>query len=198
MYPQQPQSPYGFQQQPFQPQPYQMQPRRSAIPKVLGILMIIFGALGLAGGLIGLAGSSLNQANMDMFSRDMPEFAAAMKNMQRFDLIAALIAIPISAFQLFAGIACVKYKSSGPKLAIVYAVLTVLHSLVKTIIVKAMLQPAIDAAANHGGHFGRDIAEMTGMFTSIFLIFGMIIVLAWALVLGILMTRPAAKAACVN
>jgi hypothetical protein len=192
--PYQQQQPYGQ----YAPGPYVQQPKRSAIPKVIGILMIIFGGLGLAGGLIGLAMSGVSSGDEKILAREMPEFLAALKSMQQWDMIFMVLGLLVSLIQLIGGIACVKYTKSAPTMAIAYATITGLAHIAQTVITYALLKPALDAAASKAHGMGADMVKFMNIGLGIGLIIGLVISLAWAVIVLILMTRPAAKAACVN
>lgn len=152
---------------------------RSSIPKVVGILMIIFGSLGLIGGLIGLAG---NSASGDL--KDLPEW----KTYMTMSMVFGVIGLGISALHVFGGIRAVGYKSNAPKLAMLYGLLNIVTQIAWGAIVFAWLKPAIAKAAGDAG------AAIIG----IGVMFGVIISIAWPIIVLSLMSRPAAKAACVN
>jgi len=152
---------------------------RSSIPKVVGILMIIFGSLGLIVGLIGLAG---NSASGDL--KELPEW----KTYMTMSMVFGVIGLGISALHVFAGIRSVGYKANGPKLAMVYGLLNIVTQIAWGAIVFAWLKPAIEKAAGGAG------AALIGVGV----MFGVIISVAWPIIVLSLMSRPAAKAACVN
>jgi len=152
---------------------------RSSIPKVVGILMIIFGSLGLIGGLIGLAG---NSASGDL--KDLPEW----KTYMTMSMVFGVIGLGISALHVFSGIRSVGYKANAPKLAMAYGLLNIVTQIAWGAIVFAWLKPAIEKAAGGAG------AALIGVGV----MFGVIISVAWPIIVLSLMRRPAAKAACVN
>jgi hypothetical protein len=162
-------------------------PRRSAIPKVIGILMIIFGSLGLLGGLIGLVMPSDKTFN----------HLQAWKDFERITSIFGIIGLPVSAMQLFTGIMCVKYKVIAPKLALVYGLLAALLTISNAVIMFGFMKPALDAAMREAGGGGPMAGAMSAGI-GVGVIFGTIIGLSWPTVIIALMTRPGAKAACTN
>lgn len=166
----------------YQQQHYPHQPQRSAIPKVIGILMIIFASLGLLGSLIGLAGGG----NREMF-RAIPE----LKTWATIELLLNVIGLAYGAFHLYAGVRCLGYKSNAPKLAVVYGVVAIAMVLINLILVFAWVKPALD------GMMG-DLGPGFGAIFGVAMIFGSLIGIAWPTIVMILMTRPSAKAACVN
>ena len=75
--------------------------QRSGIPKVMGILMIIFASLGLLFGLIGLAGSGASAAGL----KDVPVF----KTYSTISMILGVVGLGISGLHRFAGVRAVGY-----------------------------------------------------------------------------------------
>jgi hypothetical protein len=152
--------------------------QRSGIPKVIGILMIIFASLGLLGSLIGLAG---NSGNSEAF-KEIPE----LKTWGTMSLLFSVIGIAVSALHLVAGINSVKYKAGAPKLALMYALFNIVNNVVQAIVVFAWLKPALSKFPGAGDLLGG------------FLVIGIILAIIWPTIVLVLMTRPAAKAACTN
>jgi hypothetical protein len=183
---QQPGPQYGFTNTPpGYPGPqygYQQPPQRSAIPKVIGILMIIFGSLGILGGLIGLAGSGLGGG-----FGEIPE----LKTINTIQKLESVVGLALSILQLYAGIRLIGYKSNALGMAKAYAIARMAFEIVSAILVYAWMKPIMDTAMKGSG---MDIGGLMGGFVVI----GMIIGLAWPIVVLALVTRPAAKAACVN
>jgi hypothetical protein len=157
-----------------------MNAQRSGIPKVVGILMIIFASIGLLGSLLGLAGSAANDATM----KAVPE----LKTWGTMSMIFSVVGLGVSALHLVAGISSVKYKANAPKLSVTYALINIINNLVQGIIVFAWLKPAIAKSGVPGA------AEMVGGMVVISIVLSVI----WPTIVLALMTRPAAKAACVN
>jgi hypothetical protein len=149
----------------------------------MGILMIIFASLGLIGSLIGLAGSGVNKAA----SEGIP----ALKTWATLSLVFGVVGLGVSALHLFAGVRAVGYKANAPKLAVTYAMLNILNNLVQLIMIFAWLKPAISKV---GGREAEAVASLVGGFA----VFGVILAIIWPTLVMILMTRPAAKAACTN
>ena len=152
---------------------------RSSIPKVVGILMIIFASLGLIGGLIGLAGNAANEG-----LKELPEF----KTYMTMNLVYTVVGLGISGLHLFAGVRAIGYKANAPKLAMMYGATNIIVSIAWGAVVFAWLKPAIEKAA---GGMGAAVVGFGVMF-------GVIISVAWPIIVLSLMSRPAAKAACVN
>lgn len=155
-----------------------MNAQRSSIPKVIGILMIVFASIGLLLSLIGLAGNSANSAVL----KEVPEW----KTWSTLSMVFGLIGLGISVLHLVGGISAVRYKASAPKLAVTYGAANIVSNLAQAIIVFAWLKPAL---AKFPG-----AAEAVGAF----LVIGIVIALIWPTIVLVLMTRPSAKEACVN
>ncbi|MFH2005180.1 MAG: hypothetical protein ABI333_01205 [bacterium] len=198
-YPPQGYPPQGYPPQGYPPQGYPPQgypppgyppgygmPLRSAIPKVMGILMIIFGSLGLLSALINLASGG---GGLGMQSR---EVARAFQEMKQFQMIANLIGLPMAVLQLMAGIWAVKYKRHAQLLSNTYAGLSIAQVIGSLILVYSWLMPVLERELP--GHAGENVKAM---ITLVFVIGG-VIGMVWPVLILILMNRPNAKVACVN
>ncbi len=172
-------NPIPQQQAPYFPPMPAPEAQRSAIPKVIGILMIIFGSLGLLSGLFGILG---NSGGEELFGED-----DAFRTFTRMSQLFNFVGIGVSCLHLIGGLKCVGYKESAPKLAVAYALLNMITSIIWGVIVYAWLKPMLDGVGNG-----------MGGFVGIAMLFGMVISLAWPIIVLSLMTRPAAKAACTN
>jgi hypothetical protein len=204
MYQQQP--PYGYGQSPYYPQGYQQpygftpqMPKRSAIPKVIGILMIVFGSLTLIGALFGVATHGMSHTD-EMAFEDAPQVYQAFKDMARFELLNDIIGIIVGAIELVAGVIAVGYKRKAPAFALFYSIFSGLHTLGYAIGMYAILKPALNAAVEASENIPgiRTIVSVTSMFTGFALIVGTVIGLTWPLIAGILMSRKTARDACIN
>src|SRR6185295_4728381 len=121
---------------PYPPQPYgQPYPghyyapqitRRSAIPKVMGILMIIFASLGLIGSLMGLVS---NAGGRDAFA-----MVPALKTWSTIELLFSLFGLGIGFLHLIAGAKAVAYKSAAPRLAVTYAIVAMVSTITHSIL----------------------------------------------------------------
>jgi len=162
--------------------PYQQQ--RSGIPKVMGILMIIFASLGLIGSLLALAGGSGSAA--------ASEGVPALKTWATLSLVFSVVGLGVSGLHLFAGVRAVGYKANAPKLAMTYGLINIISNVVQLVLIFAWIKPAIAKAADHPG--ARAAADLVGGFTLILTIIAVI----WPTLVLILMSRPGAKASCTN
>jgi len=167
-----PQDYYGYGQQPEQ--------RRSSIPKVIGILMIIFGSLGLVFSLI-----SFGMHNNFDDPSVKEAFGDKLSSIKTYDSFEKIMGLAISTLHLFAGIWAVMYKRAAPILAISYAVIKILMVVLSIVMFYSWMAPLLDKGPK----------EMkTAMGIGILL--GGVIGMSWPVVIWALMSRPAARAAC--
>ena len=89
-------------------------------------------------------------------------------------------------FHLIAGIQALNYKRNAPRLAILYAIISLVVLVVSLAVVYAWLMPML-----------RDVPHLKGLFGVLF-IFGGLIGAAWPIIVWALMSRPSARAACVR
>lgn len=152
---------------------------RSGIPKVMGILMIVFASLGLLFTLIGAGGPS-DTGGLES------ELLDKLKLFANIDLIVGLL---IGILHLVAGIMSVRYKTNGPKLAIIYGISKIVWTVLSLVLVYAWLIPAMDKLGAPG--------SVKSVFAGMFVVIGIINII-WPVIVLSLMTRPKAKAACTN
>ncbi|MGD1979293.1 MAG: hypothetical protein PVJ98_07870, partial [Akkermansiaceae bacterium] len=100
--------------------PAGMPPQRSAIPKVMGILHIIYAAIALIAGLIGLGSRAILQAIFDPVKEEIQksgEDASAVTDVIDSILSTALLdavtSILLAILLLVSGIQLIRYKSGG-------------------------------------------------------------------------------------
>jgi hypothetical protein len=148
---------------------------RSGIPKVMGILMIVLASLGLLGTLVGLSGFGNNEA-----LRGYADYDTYLT----YQKIANVFGLGLGVLHLLAGIRSVGYKANAPKLAIIYAVLAIVNTVVGLIVMYAWMMPNMPEQIRGAMSVGFVIGGMIG--------------LSYPTVVWALMSRPAAKAACVN
>jgi hypothetical protein len=170
-----------YQQQHY-PNPH---PQRTAIPKVIGILMIIFASLGLLGGLLGLAGGG----NQELF-REVPGY----KTWRTIELLLTVVGLAMGALHLYAGVRALGYKANAPGLCKAYAIVAMAMVVLNVILVFAWVKPMMEKAMGDMGGMGSSFGTAFGGI----MIFMSLLGLAWPLIVLILMSRPSVKAACVN
>jgi hypothetical protein len=154
--------------------------QRSAIPKVMGILMIVFASLGLLGTLRTLVGSSVPTEVYAM----VPELAT----WRTIELLLGLIGLGVGFLHLLAGVRAVAYRDVAPNLAVAYATVSIITTLIGSTMVYVYLRPML------GELVGNEVASVAGPM----MIATNLVMLAWPVIVLILMTRPSARAACVN
>jgi hypothetical protein len=151
-----------------------MEQQRSAIPKVVGILMIIFASLGLLHTLATVVQAQLAKELI------------GSNSYTRVMLVFGLLDFAIGILHLVAGLRALGYKDSAPRLAMLYGTLKIITSLGMMIIMYAWIRGPGDMGAGEGA-----IVGMVFVVTAIFY-------MAWPIVVLALMSRPSARAACVN
>jgi hypothetical protein len=153
---------------------------RSSIPKVVGILMIVFSSLGLLFTLLALASAGGGKDYQGM--QDLPAF----KTLNTMQLVFNALGVGIGILHLVAGISAVRYKASAPKLAMSYAVLNIVTTIAYLVMVFAWLKPALEKAG---------FPEAGSVVGGVLLVSGVLSV-TWPVIVLVLMSRPSARAAC--
>jgi hypothetical protein len=150
---------------------------RSAIPKVVGILMIIFASIGLFWTVV------------VMFQQELFKEVAGMDSaVSRVALIFSVLDLAIGMLHLVAGLRAIGYKERAPKLAVRYAIAKIVAIVAWIAVTYGYLIPHLGASKVAS----QSIVDGSGVaITAVFYLIWPIIVLA-------LMTRPSAKASCTN
>jgi hypothetical protein len=161
----------------------QQRPPDSKIPKVVGILMIVFGSLGLLSSVIALASGGMRG---EMVAR-VPD----LKPWNTVTLLLSTVGLAISVLHLYVGVRALNYKWNAPRLAVVYAAASVTLTALNTILLLAWGKPLVERAMLEQP--GGELA--TAMFGPLLAI-SIAVTVAWCALVAFLMTRPAAKAAC--
>jgi hypothetical protein len=157
----------------------------SAIPKVTGILMLVFGSLGLLASVLSLASGGMRG---DLIAR-VPE----LKPWNTVTLLLNTVGLAVSVFHLYVGSRCLAYKWNAPRLAAGYAIGSIGLTVLNTVLLFAWGKPLVERAiADEPGG-----ALAVSMFGPLVLI-GLAINLAWPTLVLFLMTRPSARATCTN
>lgn len=174
-----PLTPYGFTQGAA---PMPPAARRSAIPKVIGILMLIFGGLAVLGGLIGLVTGPSGAE----FGRLGGELAEAMSRFKTLNIVSNLVSLIIGGIELYAGGRALMYRANAPGWVMVYGWLNIGTTIIVILLTYAWMMPMTKHIPGGEALVGFGV------------IIGGVISVAWPTVAMVLMTRPAAKAACSN
>ncbi|MEZ4366558.1 MAG: hypothetical protein R2939_09760 [Kofleriaceae bacterium] len=150
---------------------------RSPVPKVVGILLLVFGGLGLVVNLRGL----LAVAGTAELFRD-----PAWRHVIRVQQVDHAVSLAVAALQVYAGFRAVTYRQNAPRMAALYAWTSILTTVALLAYAYLVALPALDALAGARALIGA------GMM------FAGLLAIAWPIVVLALMSRPAARAACSN
>ncbi|MCX5741456.1 MAG: hypothetical protein NT062_03035 [Proteobacteria bacterium] len=172
--PQQP--PYSYPGAPGYPMP-EPPSVRSAVPKVIGILMIIFGGFALFGGLFGLLGRG-------EIGR---QFGDIMSTFSTLTLMSNLVSLGLGALQLITGIKLLGYKDTAPKLAITWGAIKIVRTLICAFLSWFWLRPKFAAM----GGYGEAMIGMTVILSAFFSI-------GWSVTVVALVAQPYPRASCTN
>ena len=142
---------------------------RSSVPLVIGVLMIVFASIGLV----------VTAVNLYAATRDhmVAMFPTAAKLTVMLGILEAIVGI----MQLGAGIACVRYRQSGPERATIKAS-------------SASCSPAA-ISSRRSCSSSRSSAASLPPFSALYTT-GAAIMIAWAIVVIALMSRPSTKVSC--
>ena len=173
-------TPFGFTNEPVAAMAPQPAATRSGIPRVIGILMIIFGSLGALAGLVSL----LRNESYDNVAGLGARFKA-LKHLHTLNNVSSITGLLIGIYELVAGGRAVQYRGSAPSMATWFAIANIATTLLVLVLLYAWIAPSLS------GVDGLRAASSTVSET----FFGGISIV-WSVVVLALMTRPAAKAAC--
>ena len=167
--------------------------QRSGIPKVVGILMIIFASLGLIGSLIGLTGGKGS------------ETGDAWKTFYTFELVFSIVGLAVSGLHLFAGLQAVRYKANGPKLSMMYGAIAIVAQLAYAVLLFVVIKPKLMAGdlpdgvdADTARAFKNAGNDAVNTVLGTFAVVKVVLFSIWPILVLALMSRPAAKASSTN
>ena len=150
---------------------------KSSIPKVLGILNIVFGAIGIFSSIGGLA---LNKMQQDMATLP-PETLKYLKSQETTNFLNSLGGIILGALLLFAGLKLIKYRRQGVKLTNIWAILRILFAFVASYFAYGAMQDMPQISG---------LGEVGGGLVAGGIIFGLVISCAYPIICLILLKRP--------
>jgi hypothetical protein len=135
----------------------------------MGVLMIVLASIGLVATVV-----NLYAATRDPMVASFPTIA---KLTVMFGILEAIV----SVMQLGAGIACVRYRRSGPERAISYGIARIVLTLGNIVATMMLLRPELDP-----GHHA---------FSAVYLMSAGLAV-GWGILVIALLSRASAKASC--
>jgi hypothetical protein len=156
-------------------------PQRSAIPKVMGILMIVFAGIGLLGTVVDL----VREPSFDRIP------AKVVEEFRTFSQISQLTGLVVSLVHLVAGILCVMYRRVGRLLANVYGVLATIRVIVVMTLLYGWLAPIFD-------RLPLGVGETAKSYIFAAIVVASVLSLAWPVLIFVLMNVKGARAACVE
>jgi hypothetical protein len=142
---------------------------RSSVPMVMGVLMIAFASIGLA----------VTAVNLYAATRD--PLVARFPTIAKLTVMVGILDAIVGFMQLGAGIACVRYRRSGPERAIGYGIARIVLTLGNIVATMMLLKPALDSGPS--------------AFSALY-VTGAALVITWAIIVIALMSRRSAKASC--
>ncbi len=164
-------------------------PRRSSIPKVMGILMLVFGGIGLLSGLSGLISGG---AGMGMGSSHSPIPMAAMEKLRDFQRLGSFVGLPLALLQCLAGLWAIRYKRAARLLSSAYAVLAMLWVVVSIAMMYSWLLPTMKRLVP-----SSSIGQLEA-FVGFTMVVAAVIGMVWPALILILMNRRSVREACIN
>lgn len=167
---------------PYQPPQTEMAPGTvqsanvSVIPKVFGILHLVFGGLGVVMAVIGLGATAFQGKLQEMqFSTypeevrgDMMEAMQPLYATQKWDIISAVGSLILAILLIVAGLKLVKYRQQGRKLSNIYSGLSIAHKLFAigvVLLLKAPVMKQVGESMNQmSGQSDIDMGAIMGPF----------------------------------
>jgi hypothetical protein len=163
--------------------PMPVRPTRSAVPRVVGILAIIFASIGLMGSLIWAYGpmSDIYDWNLE----------GELGSIITWLWVWMGLSVVVFVVHLVGGIQAIRYKRSGLRLLTVYAIAALALALVDAVLVYALMPSRIEGVDG----FWRTHEEVRFSISTMHAVFsGM--ALPWPIVVLALVNGARAKEAC--
>lgn len=150
-----------------------MSANTSGIPKVFGILHLVFGGLGIVLGLFSvvsvLFAGQVKKMQFATYPDDVKEqMIEAMQpvyDTQKWDMLSAGFSVVLAVIMIVAGLKLVKYRRQGLKISNIYSALSVLHKFGAVIIVLMIKAPAMREVGEKLDRIGD--VQSSGMSTMI-------------------------------
>lgn len=162
----------------------------SGIPKVFGILHLVFGGLGLLFGLFAVVSALFTEQMQKMQFATYPDgvrerMMEAMQPVyetQKWDLASSCFSLVLAVLMIVAGLKLVKYRRQGLKISNVYSLLSVLHKLAAVGIVIGVKAPAMKQVGEKLEEIGgTESAAMSTMIGPVAIIIGILTAVVMAI-----------------
>jgi len=107
---------------------------RSAIPKVFGIIHLVFGVFGIIVLIITLGTSVFLQQVAENLPKDDPEFDQALSSINQISYLDSALGLIFAIVLIVAGVLLLKYKKSGRSLTVFYSIAAIIWAVLSPII----------------------------------------------------------------
>lgn len=179
-----------------------MMEQPSSVPKVFGIIHLIYAGLGILAGIAGLANPALTKlttgpiiAQAREAGKSTEAYGAAISEVARYAMINGVIQITLAILLAVAGIQLLKYRLKGAKLSKIWAIvripLAIVFALISLNPTKAMMVTQNELM----GAEGNPLAGMMESMGTLSVIMNILMLSIYPVVTLIFMTRPKVIAA---
>ena len=160
---------------------------RSVVPKVFGILHIVYASLGLIFALFSLAlyaNFDKIYAKLGLSDQEIENLLAAMESSKNYTYIAVVVSIGLSILLILAGIKLLKYKGKGVQITKTFYIIRILAA-----VSIGYLQQV--AQADYQEQLAQINHSQTAQLSPILsLMIGLVMVSIYPIVALIMLTRP--------
>ncbi len=184
-------SPYSSPQSPSQP-PFPPQQIRSSVPKVIGILHIIYAVFGIFIGVSAFISSSLMKTMQTGSAADdaaMGEIMSAMDNLLKYSYMDGAVKILLGVLLLFSGIKLLNYQAAGLKFSNIWTIVR----LVWFVIITAISYSATQAFQQKIMQANPEAAAMMKSLGIFGIVIGFLFIAAYPIISYILLNRASVK-----
>lgn len=184
------QSPESREQPPFIP--HSPQPVRSAIPKVIGIIHIVYATIGIVGALMGLAATSFTEKMLEAGNytdEQISEYMATADRMTPYTYANAAVSVAFGALLLIAGIKLLKYKTQGLKFSNIWSIGRILWAIIFIVLTYNVSRELNQAVVD----LDPDTAAIQSNFGVIGMVLGVLMMSAYPIVSYLILNRASVK-----